>query len=287
METTINAEILFNAGLTASRPRHPLESADAQVVDVVKIEGTPYVVVPEGSCLKDLEPLLPTPVRKRGEIKVSQTISFVDYLKKHGSLAECTIYADIDAQTSKVLMVGIIDDHGADKPGWRGHLCRFTPALSVEWKRWMGQNGKPMGQSDFATWLEDNLGDIASVPGMPSGAQILEMALGFEANADKRVRSHVNLQNGGIRFEYVEDETKDTRTSMEVFKRFTLGLPVFDGSSDAYPVEARLKYREKEGKLTFWYELIRPDRAFKTAVQSSVDAIKAGTGFPIIYGTPT
>lgn len=55
---------------------------------------------------------------------------------------------------------------------------------------------------------------------------------------------------------------------------------------DAYPIEARLKYRENSGKLTFWYELIRPDRAFKTAVNSSLEQIKADTGFLILQGTP-
>lgn len=149
---------------------------------------------------------------------------------------------------------------------------------------WIGKNKSNMNQADFATWLEDNLGDIANVPNMPTGAQMLTMALAFEANAEKRLKSRINLQSGGVRFEYVEDEDKDTRTSMEVFQRFTLGLPVFEGSSDAYPVEARLKYRDSGGKVSFWYELIRPDKAFKTAVQSALDEIKDATGFMILHG---
>ncbi len=131
-----------------------------------------------------------------------------------------------------------------------------------------------------------NLADIAAVPNMPTGADILQMALGFEANADKRLRSKINLQNGGVRFEFVQDEDKDTRASMEVFQRFTLGLPVFEGSSSAYPLEARLKYREKEGKVTFWFELIRPDRVFKDAVNDELNRIKDATGFPVIAGKP-
>jgi len=115
---------------------------------------------------------------------------------------------------------------------------------------------------------------------------MLAMALAFEANADKRLKSRVNLQSGGVQFEFADDATPDTRTKMEVFQRFTLALPVFDGSTDAYPVEARLKYRDNSGKVTFWYELIRPDRAFKTAVQSALDQIKEATGFMLLQGTP-
>lgn len=124
------------------------------------------------------------------------------------------------------------------------------------------------------------------MPGFPSGAEILQMALGFEANSDKKFRSKINLQSGGVQFEYVEDETKDTRTKMLVFERFTIGIPVFDGSASAYPVEARLKYREKNGDVTFWYELIRADRVFKSAVADELAAIKEGTGLQVISGTP-
>jgi len=100
------------------------------------------------------------------------------------------------------------------------------------------------------------------------------------------VKSRINLQNGGVQFEFVEDENKDTRTTMKVFERFTIGVPVFDGSANAYPIEARLKYREKDGKVNFWFELIRPDRVFKTAVMEELAAIKTSTGFPVISGKP-
>lgn len=246
----------------------------------------PLLVIPEGHTVEDAERFLAQPVRKSATVAMLSTDSFISYIKKHGSMDECVIYANMHTDLSKCEMTAVINDNGADKPQWRDHRCKFDPLLSVEWKRWTGSNKKVMTQADFATWLEDNLGDIANVPGMPSGAQMLTLALAFEANAEKRLKSRINLQSGGVRFEFVEDENKDTRTSMEVFQRFTLGLPVFDGDNAAYPVEARLKYRDKDGKVSFWYELIRPDRAFKTAATASLDAIKAATGFLILQGSP-
>lgn len=275
MEQPDNIQTLLNAGAAAVQP-------------VIAHGGIPFVAVPEGYAVRDLESLLPTPARKRADVTTTDTNSFIFYTKKHGSLDNCTIYADIDPEVSRFNLVGVINDHGADvnAPQWRDHRCQFQPAQAVEWKRWLGGNKKQFSQADFATWLEDNLPDIASVAGMPSGADILQMALGFEANAEKRLRSKINLQNGGVQFEFVEDEDKDTRTKMQVFERFTLGLPVFDGSSSAYPLEARLKYREREGKVTFWYELIRPDRVFKSAVADELNRIKEATGFPVISGKP-
>lgn len=275
MEQTDNIQILLNAGAAVAQP-------------VTAHEGVPFVTVPDGYHVHDLESLLRAPARKRAEVTTTDTDSFIFYTKKHGSLDNCTIYADLDFEACRFNLIGVINDHGADlnDQQWRDHRCQFQPAQAVEWKRWLGKNKHLFNQADFATWLEDNLSDIAGVPGMPAGADVLQMALGFEANAEKRLRSKINLQSGGVQFEFVEDEDKDTRTKMQVFERFTLGLPVFDGSTSAYPLEARLKYREKEGKVTFWYELIRPDRVFKTAVTDELLRIKEATGFPVISGKP-
>lgn len=250
--------------------------------------GIPYVALPKSYEVHDLEKLLPTPTRKRAGVTTTDTESFVFYTKKHGSLDNCTIYADIDSEASKFGMVAVINDHGADidNPQWRDHTCLFKPALAVEWKRWVAKNKQKFNQIEFAAWLEENLSDVATVDGMPTGADILKMALGFEANSDKRLRSKVNLQDGGVRFEFVDESDVETRTTMQAYERFTLGLPVFDGSSSAYPVEARLKYRESDGKLTFWYELIREDRVFKSAVTDELAQIKSETGFPVIHGKP-
>ena len=249
-------------------------------------DGIPYVVIPDRYKVEDIERLMAIPQRKRGAIVTTDSAGFIDYLQKHSIVEVSTIYADIDSEQSRCKLLAIIDDHSNDAAAWREHTCIFEPKQALEWSRWNGSNKLQMNQGDFAAWLEDNLPDIASVPGFPTGTEILQMALGFEANADKKFRSKINLQSGGVQFEYVEDETKDTRSKMIVFERFTLGIPVFDGSVSAYPVEARLKYREKDGKVVFWYELIRPDRVFKSAVADELSTIKEGTGLQIIAGSP-
>jgi len=245
----------------------------------------PYVVVPQGYAVKDLESMLPIPTRIRANVVVTDSNSFITYCTRHKNEAS-SVYALIDQENKTLTVQAILDDNAAQYPSWRSHVCLFKPALSVEWCRWSNSNGKAMSQGDFAAYLEDNLADVANVDGMPTGAQMLELALKFEATSDKRIKSRINLQSGGTRFEYVDDEDKDTRISMEVFNRFTLGLPVFDGSSSAYLVEARLKYRERDGKVNFWYELIRPDKVFKAAVTEELGAIRAGTGMPVLHGNP-
>lgn len=248
--------------------------------------GIPFVTMPDGAKHIGIESLLTAPIRKRGSVITTDTSSFIHYTMKHGSLDDCTIYAEIESELNRFSLVAVINDHGDEKAQWRDHRCSYDPKQSVEWKRWLSNNKSVMSQADFATWLEDNLTDIAAVEGMPTGADVLAMALGFEANAEKKFRSKINLQSGGFSLEFVEDETKQTKTSMKVFERFTLGLPVFDSSASNYPLEARLKYREKSGVLNFWYELIRPDRVFKTAVNDEVERIQEVTGLPLLSGKP-
>jgi uncharacterized protein YfdQ (DUF2303 family) len=282
--TRSDAETILRFGAAIGVPRSPINS-DLNV-DISPSEGAPYVVLPEGYKAESLEKLLPEPIRHRANVVVTDSDSFIKYVKKHGSMAECCIYADIDAEAGRMGMVAVINDHSENIPGWRDHTCSFTPKVSVEWARWVGKNKVSMPQSEFATWLEENLADVAAVDGMPSGNDMLQLALGFERTAEKRLKSKINLQSGGVRLEYVDDENKDTRTSLSVFERFTIGLPVFEGSTSAYPLEARLKYREREGKVTFWFELIRPDRVFKTAVNEELSRINSATGFLMLNGKP-
>ena len=246
----------------------------------------PHIVLPAGYTVHDMEKRLLSPIRKRAKVVVTDSASFIAYANKHAIPDMSVIYADVDSEASRLGLVCVLNDDGKNGAGWRDHTVTFAPKLSVEWTRWTGKNKVVMTQADFATWLEENMGDVVDVEGFPSGSQMLQMALEFERTADKALKSKVNLQSGGMRLTYVDDDTKETSTSMEVFSRFMLGLPVFDGATARDRVQARLKYREQSGKVSFWYELIRPDLVFKAAVESDLEQIKEKTGLLLLNGKP-
>ena len=143
----------------------------------------------------------------------------------------------------------------------------------------------PFDQAGFASFIEENLKDIASVDGSPTGAQMLEMALTFEANQDMRFKSAIRLQNGGVQMSFVQDDDAQTLQKMQVFDRFSIGFPVF-WNGDAYRVDARLRYRVRDGKLTFWFELIRQDKVLEAATQTLIATIREKTGNPFFFGNP-
>ena len=259
---------------------------------VLRVSSRPFeiagqVALPYGWKLEDAESVLPCPRRKKASVSLSDDASFIAYLKAQGSLSDCTIWCDANYQKGEVGYTAILNDHGSGTHDqqWRDHIAKLSPAKSVEWQRWNAADRKNMSQLEFASFIEDNLGDIASAEGYPTGTAMLQMATCMEIAQDSTIKSAIRLQSGGVRMEYVEDSNAETVKSMEVFSKFALGLPVFWGGA-AYQVEARLKYRLNVGKLSFWYELNRPDKVLEDAAKTLTETIQEATGFPLFHGNP-
>lgn len=246
-----------------------------------------HIAVPEGWKLEDTEKSEFTPRRKRGNVKLNDADSFIAYSQRHHNPNVTTIFTEADYATGKVSFTSIFNDHGPTDGDaqWRDHTATFTPVYSEEWKRWFGKNKQQFNQAEFAIFVEDNLKDFSTQEDSPTGAQMLEMALNFEANQESRFKSAIRLQNGAVQLQFIETDDAQTMTKMQMFERFTLGLPVF-WNGDAYALEARLRYRHREGKLAFWFELIRPDRVLEDATKTLITKIKTETDIPLFMGNP-
>ena len=120
------------------------------------------------------------------------------------------------------------------------------------------------------------------------------MALEFEARQDQSLKSHVRLQNGGVQLNFISNDDAQTVEAMKLFDRFKIGVPVFRGVKDemgkpmGYIIEARLRYRATQCKVTFWYELVRADKTHELASHELIRRIKAGvTDVPVLMGKCT
>lgn len=246
-----------------------------------------FVAVPDGWKLQDTEELDACPRRKKSIVSLDDDTGYIDYIKRHGAPDLTTIWCNADYEKGQVSYTSVLNDHAGDDGGqeWRDHIARFTPAQSVEWKRWIANSNEVMSQLDFATFLENNMADIATVEGLPSGTDMLHMSTNLEITQDSSIKSAIRMQSGGVRISYIEDDNAETTKSMEVFSQFAIGIPVFR-SGDAYQVNARLKYRLNGGKLKFWYELIRADKVMEASAKSLTAKIHEQTTFPIFHGNP-
>lgn len=246
-----------------------------------------HFAVPAGFKLEtiDTQKLRPAPLRTIARPQLVTADSFLDYVKRHAT-SDSVIWAQFDPQAGNLSFQLVVDEHNRASPGWGEHLATYTPALSHEWKTWTSSDTKPMSQVDFAGFLERNADDInAEGDGLPTSLAMLSMATEFEASSEKRVRSVTRLQSGGVRLEFVDDDDDATVSQMKAFDRFQIGVPVF-WAGLGFRLQARLKYRAGAGKVTFWYELIRPDLAYEAAARAVIEQVRTGAGTtPLLFGT--
>lgn len=256
---------------------------------VLQPGAIPYLVLPDGWIAKPLEHDLPTPVRKQGTVDIHDVDSFIAICKRYGSLAACNVYLNVDYAKQKIVATAIFNDHadGDGVPGWRDHRAIFTPRFSEEWTRWNAFNKVEMSQVRLANFLEDNIADVVPVEKLPTGSDVLAFVTKLEETRKVKYGSAINLQNGMVQIEFIEDGDSATKGRLELFREFAIGIrPFFNG--EGYEIRALLRYRinRNNGEIVFWYELKRPDRVLEEASKELIEAIRSKTGMPIIFGEP-
>lgn len=280
MDTTIKPE---NIAQTLSRelPK-PIEIASRD------FDHCSRIALPPGWKTEQLddERLLAAPRRKTASVTVADVDSFCAYLQRH-SAPNATVWASANYVSGNVAFLAVLNDHGGEEDGqdWRDHRASFIPEKSTEWTRWKEKDRQPFSQVDFAAFVEDNLADVVGGDDGPSGADMLRMAIEFEANQDMRFKSAIRLQSGGIDMAFTAQDDAGTLQKMRLFDRFSIGVPVFWGG-EAYRIDARLRYRVREGKLSFWYELVRADKVVAAATLKIVERVREFGGAELFFGQP-
>jgi uncharacterized protein YfdQ (DUF2303 family) len=242
--------------------------------------GIPYTVVPAEYKIESLEHTLSAPTRKRGDIVLCDAKSFIAYFNKHKSTANGKASA-IYGRTNPPAFLALMDDHG-EEPGWREHKVTYRCPLSVEWQTWVSKNAAPMSQAQFAEFIESNLPDIVT----PPGSDMLEISRNLEAKKKVSFASGIRLSNGQTELTY-EEEIQGTaaKGKLSIPEIFALGIPVLE-NGERYKVEARLRYRINEGRLSMWYDLIRPHKVLEDAVMNVWKEIASQTSEEILNGDP-
>lgn len=284
MESQILTAESCDVEALAREMKAPVEIACEAAAHIKRIATPPGWTLHERN---DAEAITGLPVRKTASVALNDADSFIDYVNRHAAPKDGTVWCQADYKAGRVAFQAIINDHGImdDEPNWRDHIATFAPVFSTEWDAWRKNNGVTFSQVEFASLIEDSMRDFASAEGFPTGAQMLEMALSFEANQDMRFKSAVRMQNGGVQMSFVQDDDNQTLEKMQLFERFSIGIPVF-WNGDAYRLDARLRYRVREGVLKFWYELIRPEKVLEAATKTLIQNIKDKTGTPFFFGNP-
>lgn len=253
------------------------------------LDALPYVVLRDAAGNENvvyLEGRSSEPPRKTGRIKLSDAKSFIAYYKAHALTDSqwCFIYA----QMQPAQFLAVLNDHSAAKAGFRDYRVEFPVAHSKEWNTWANHSSTPFsGNEAFAYFIEENSPDIIK----PAGNEMLSIALNFKIGESVAFSNAARLSDGHTELTYNNivsaSSVSEKGGKIKIPEQFRLRLPVFAGiDAKQYEVDARLRYRLRDGKLTIWYELIRPFKALETAFKDLWLQIEKETKATILAGTP-
>lgn len=249
-------------------------------MQVLDVKGVPAVMIPSDMALEFKPELMERPQRVQQSVSVDTVDSFIEYFNEFGT-DHSVIFCDVDAGSFK----GIIDYHAdRDTADWSEHTVSHSCKPTKEWLSWKENDGKKMDQVEFAFFLEQNLDEIVK----PEAAQMLEIALTLKAKTKLNFESGNRLSDGQVQFQYREEmEGKaGIKGDIKIPENFGLGIRVFEGG-DAYSLEARFRYRIREGKVLMWYDLVRPHKIHRAAVEDVFNKIKEhAKARMILHGRP-
>jgi uncharacterized protein YfdQ (DUF2303 family) len=271
--------------------------------EVVKVDGIEtFVILPKDKRVESLKPImdqyLEAPERIKGEARIGDIESFLAHAARFGSKEGSAIFAHPDRRAPHLLAV--YDYSEKDGPDFHGHRAKYVPPMADEWLAWTGRDGQAMKQGDFAAFIEDRIGDVivpdsagadaavqdfANLVGgvLATPQRLIEVSRGLSIAAEQRVKQAVNLGTGEVSVSF--EETHGTANAgLKVPNLFVIAIPVFY-AGPSYRIPVRLRYRLKDGVISWSLHLYRADRVFDDAFGDVVAKART-SGLPVFVGAP-
>lgn len=242
------------------------------------------------------------PQRRKGTAKAQTLKAFIDLVSRHQD-EDSAIFADLNWRAPS--FTAVIDYHRSGEtteerhePRNLGHRISYAFPLSEEWQAWVAANGKPMSQSDFAAFVEDHIADLAAATkdeeadiglkfqtAVADPHEVMQLSRGLQISVDSKVKQVRSLQSGEAEVLFEEVHRDGSGQKLVIPGMFMLSLPVFfRGANVRVPV--RLRYRVKDGAITWAFQMWRPDVHVTEAVKRDLDAVEVETGLPTFEGSP-
>lgn len=243
----------------------------------------PMALVPEGVHLQDLEEHLPTPTRIRQHVKVLDAATFTHYVNRFADSGSAVFCNGPEGRT----FTAVLDYHQPCAPSWGTHKATYQCPTTVEWGNWRKADRVKMSQNDFAEFIEENIKDIVQPedkPQAPTAADMLEISRTLEAKKNISFRQGIRLDNGQVQLTYNEqiDGRAGESGQLNIPEQFFIGIRPFLGG-EGFCIPARFRYRITEGRLSMWFELVRPDKVLEEAYNAVRKQIQEAIGTVPLY----
>lgn len=232
-----------------------------------------------------MESRLPAPRRRKDTVHATEIESFIALVNRWKLPNHTTIWAD-----ALTVLRAVVDDHpaGPADAGWKEFAIVYRPPASSEWTKWTNTADKDLDQDSFATFIDDNLADVTTVPTAakgqyPSPVELLEMARNLSIHTRGQFERKIDPTTGSGTL-VIKDEHETY--SSKIWKAFPLALRVFEGGK-VYLVEARIKFRIVSGRAIFSYSLYRKDEIRRDAFNELRTLVtEKCEGVPVYAGCP-
>jgi uncharacterized protein YfdQ (DUF2303 family) len=280
------------SGATIGNLKPDFSGDDVQLI--VRPAGNGAVLVE--SAKKFIDEYRPAPERRKGTAKMLTIASFVDFANRHKD-KDSALFAVLDgAQPS---LTAVFDYHTIERaPRFGQHRALYQFPISEEWKGWQAQDGKAMAQGEFAAFIEEHVAELAAPEdgerseferifqtkiALPSDMMTLSrgMAIAVEAKvSEARV-----IQTGEVQVSYDEVHKDGRGEKLTVPGLFVVKIPMFV-AADPVRLIARLRYRMRDGKIVWFYQLYRANLVMREATANAAEIVRTGTELPLFEGLP-
>ncbi|HWL29593.1 MAG TPA: DUF2303 family protein [Burkholderiaceae bacterium] len=243
--------------------------AGAALGVVRTVDNRPFVIVPKGYEIANLQYMMDKPARNKRNALLGDEQSFIAFVNRQKT-ENTDLYYGVNPPRFKAIFNG----SRAGAPDWEDDTATFQCECSPSWLEWESHDREPMNQEAFSLFIERNLPDIIE----PEAASLLEIVTTLQAKKKVNFVSGLRLSNGANQFTYEEQiDGSAAKGNLQIPESIFLGMPVFVNGVH-YRVEAKFRYRIHDGRLSMWYELVRPHVIVEDAVSELREKIAKEAG---------
>lgn len=243
------------------------------------------------------------PERRKGSLTAYDLESFVAMTKRFKAENSVMFATDNFSDTSfncALKSVLNFDPAGGDnKVADNGdHVVGYSFPVSEDLKAWLSKNKTPFNAKEFSEFLEEHIADLSVAkpdsmipafggesPVFATPSKIFELSRGIEVRVDEKVSNFFRNNDGSFNLQYTVENKDAAGNALKLPEWFCLNLPIFDGGA-FYQLPVRLRFRVKEGNVTWSFEMYRKNDVFRHAFADACDEATKSTDLPLFNGSP-
>jgi uncharacterized protein YfdQ (DUF2303 family) len=240
------------------------------------------------------------PARRAGTAHVTTLQSFIDLTRRYTDADTSALFGDVTFPGPKLTAIIDYNAKGFDAaPNHLQHRILYPFPVTEELKTWMAMNEKPMGQVDFAQFIEDHIAELSAPfdgerqeyepmfrEKFATPADLLSLSRELEIHVNSKVKQGVRLSSGERTVEFLEEHSNaKTGDPVAIPGIFMVAVRAFE-DGEVVRIPARLRYRAGGGSISWFYSLYRLDFWLKTQVRNDLEKAAKETGLPSFEGAP-